>query len=349
MINFHKLLLIDTLISFFLATYFFYVVIYKKNKFLNIFSKKKSELNMHTVPVAQNGGVIIIILFLINISINYFFFEKNYNLLNLELINRFYIIPISLIVLLLTSLIDFKYKLSPIIRLFVHIIVCYTSLALIKFPIISTDLVPLKIQFLVVLIFWVYLINTSNFIDGIDGMLTVNMLGLIACIFLAYYFIGFKNFQIFYFAIILTPLLISFLIFNFPKAKIFMGDTGSISLGYIVGYFLIILFSEKKYFIFATAFIYPIIDIGVTIIRKSINKTYPWARLFDYFFLLPVIVHGKKHTYVLYKLILFITLIILLNFFVIKYNLNNKLCFIIILIINIYLLGLFNKFRKPKS
>jgi UDP-N-acetylmuramyl pentapeptide phosphotransferase/UDP-N-acetylglucosamine-1-phosphate transferase len=349
MLKFYDLIIINSITLFIISTVIFYLIIYKKqNFFFGFFQKKRGEIKLHSESVIQNGGLIIIFLFLIDLIINLIFFPKINYYFNVNSINRFYLIPLCIILLSITSILDYKFKLSPIIRLFVHLFVCYISLALIKFPIIPVEILPLKIQFFTVLIFWVYVINATNFIDGIDGMLSVNLLNFIFCIVVIFLLSGTKNLKVFYFSIILLPLILSFIIFNSPKAKIFMGDVGSIPIGYLVGYFLIMLLIEKKYFIFLTGFLYPLLDVSLTILRKIINKTYPWARLFDYFFLLPVIKGRKKHSFVLKKIIIVSIITVISNYLVTYYDSHYTSFFIIVFGLNIYLIYLFNKFRMKE-
>ena len=347
--NIINTIIINSITVFIISTIIFYFIIYKKNNLLfSFFQKKKDDMKMHSKPVAQNGGLIIIFFFLANLIINLTFFSEINNHFNITSINRHYILFLSLILLTIISILDYKFKIHPIVRLSVHFFICYISLTLVNFPIIPIDILPLKLQFFIVCIFWVYVINATNFIDGIDGMLSINLLNLILCIVLTFLLIGIKHSKILYFALILLPLILSFLIFNFPKAKIFMGDTGSIPLGYLVGYLLIELLIEKEYFIFLTGFLYPLLDVSLTIIQKMINKIYPWARLFDYFFLAPVIKGGLKHSFVLKRIIGVSLITILSNFLINFYNFNYTIFLIIIFGLNIYLIYFFNKFRKKK-
>ena len=91
------------------------------------------------------------------------------------------------------------------------------------------------------------------------------------------------------------PLILAFLIFNKPKAKIFLNDVGSIPLGYIIGFCLLNTIQSGYWFVFMSIFLYFIMDVTYTLLRKIKNGYYPWARLFDYLFLQPVL-QGKKHT-----------------------------------------------------
>jgi UDP-N-acetylmuramyl pentapeptide phosphotransferase/UDP-N-acetylglucosamine-1-phosphate transferase len=81
--------------------------------------------------------------------------------------------------------------------------------------------------------------NSFNLIDGVDGL--AGSLGtLTTLIFGSYFFyIGELTYAVMAFA--LAGSLISFLIYNFPPAKIFMGDTGSLLLG-LVNAILVIKF-----------------------------------------------------------------------------------------------------------
>lgn len=76
------------------------------------------------------------------------------------------------------------------------------------------------------------LVNAFNLIDGINGL--AGGLGLIACLFYGTWFAltGFDSLSCLAFA--LAGALLGFLFYNFGKAKIFMGDTGSMLIGFIV-------------------------------------------------------------------------------------------------------------------
>jgi hypothetical protein len=127
-----------------------------------------------------------------------------------------------------------------------------------------------------------------------------------------------------------------------------MGDSGSIPLGYLMGYMIINLFIEKEYFLCFAGFVYPLLDVGITIVRKIKNKIYPWARLFDYYFLLPVIKGGLSPVFVLKRIIFLFFITSISNFFIITFKINYIFFIPIIFFLNIYYLYLFNNFREKK-
>lgn len=81
--------------------------------------------------------------------------------------------------------------------------------------------------------------NSFNLIDGVDGL--AGSLGLLTTLVFGSYFFYIGQFTYAVMAFALAGSLISFLIYNFPPAKIFMGDTGSLLLG-LVNSILVIKF-----------------------------------------------------------------------------------------------------------
>ncbi|QLY27057.1 glycosyltransferase family 4 protein [Bdellovibrio sp. KM01] len=78
----------------------------------------------------------------------------------------------------------------------------------------------------------VALINAFNLIDGVDGL--AGGLGIIAAIFFGIWFTIASSPTMTILSFSLAGSLLGFLIYNFRKAKIFMGDTGSMILGFII-------------------------------------------------------------------------------------------------------------------
>ena len=115
--------------------------------------------------------------------------------------------------LITISLVSFKDDIKPIdplLRLLIHLICVYVSIASIN---ISYFPIPLKVGMLIGIIVWIYLINITNFIDGSDGFCAVNTI---------FFFIGLlviDNYVIHlfssHFAYILVPILLVFLLYNF--------------------------------------------------------------------------------------------------------------------------------------
>ena len=80
-----------------------------------------------------------------------------------------------------------------------------------------------------VLLCFLFVINGANLIDGFNGLLTINL--IIINIILTYININNGNLEFSILLISQIIILFSFLLFNFPNAKIFLGDSGAYTLG----------------------------------------------------------------------------------------------------------------------
>lgn len=88
----------------------------------------------------------------------------------------------------------------------------------------------------VVAIFYlIWLLNLYNFMDGIDGLASVEAICVCAGGAFLYYMMGNQNAM--WPLLCLAATVLGFLFWNFPPAKIFMGDAGSGFLGMILGVF----------------------------------------------------------------------------------------------------------------
>ncbi|MDY8022637.1 MraY family glycosyltransferase [Paenibacillus polymyxa] len=123
-------------------------------------------------------------------------------------------------------------------------------------------------------IFWIVgVTNAINLIDGLDG-LAAGVSGIaIGTIFVMSVLMG--NYMVAMLCLVLLGSIIGFLFFNFHPAKIFMGDTGSLFLGFCLAMLSMLGFKQ----IAIVSFITPLIIIGVplsdtffAIIRRKLQK-----------------------------------------------------------------------------
>ncbi len=92
-----------------------------------------------------------------------------------------------------------------------------------------------SINILITYIWIIGLTNAINMLDNMDGLTTgIVIIALLAVMSYAF-LIGLSPFPAFYIGGVLSAALLGFWFFNFPPASIFMGDSGSLSIGYLVG------------------------------------------------------------------------------------------------------------------
>lgn len=109
-------------------------------------------------------------------------------------------------------------------------------------------------------ILWIVgITNAINLIDGLDGLAAG--VSTIACITLAVMAMIMGNGFVIAMASILAAASLGFLLFNFHPAKIFMGDTGALFLGFMISVIALLGFKNVT----IISFIIPIIMLGVPI------------------------------------------------------------------------------------
>ncbi|MCX7862846.1 MAG: undecaprenyl/decaprenyl-phosphate alpha-N-acetylglucosaminyl 1-phosphate transferase [Bacteroidales bacterium] len=92
--------------------------------------------------------------------------------------------------------------------------------------------VPTLLQPVIIAIFIVLYINAFNLIDGMDGL--AGGLATINFMIFGLFNFHFGNYSLAWLCFAITGALLGFLVYNMHPAKIFMGDTGSMSLGFLL-------------------------------------------------------------------------------------------------------------------
>ena len=123
-------------------------------------------------------------------------------------------------------------------------------------------------------VFWIVgAINAFNLIDGLDGLATG--LALIAAIGMggALFFIGYPQATLTYF--VFAGACLAFLRYNFHPASVFLGDTGSMYIGYTLSSLALTMKSSDSLFVSVgvpiLAMGVPIFDTALAIIRRTLR------------------------------------------------------------------------------
>tara|TARA_Y100000389_G_C17390874_1_gene479807 strand:+ start:247 stop:1233 length:987 start_codon:yes stop_codon:yes gene_type:complete len=192
-----------------------------------------SKRKIHLKATAYTGGIII--------SLIYLFALKIFNL-NIKELNM--IISVSFLISIV-GFIDDKYHLNAGGKLSLQIIsvlylIAFENLNLTHigdYNYFKLELGTFSIPFTLLCV--LYLINSFNYFDGIDGTLSFTFASILLILF---FLIPDKNIRI-YLIILLIPV-VTFLLFNFSLLKLpklFLGDSGSLLLGFIISFLLIFI------------------------------------------------------------------------------------------------------------
>lgn len=182
-----------------------------------------NERSSHTTPTPHGGGIAIVLTWFGGISYLY---------VNNLVVSELYFALIVGLVLSVVSFLDDVYELDPRTRILVQLIVSMLGIYLLgglqKIDIGFIVLENKMIINILAVIATIWFINLYNFLDGIDGHAGSE------AIFLALSGYMFFSNQVY---LILAVSVLGFLVWNWHKAKIFMGDVSSTLLGYNVAIF----------------------------------------------------------------------------------------------------------------
>lgn len=189
---------------------------------------------------------------------------------------------------------DDIYQLRPIVKLALQLVA-------IAFFAVGDDLVvrnlygflniyelPIGVDYFLTFFIGVFMINAFNLCDGIDGLAA--MLGVVVtvCYGTIFYIIG--DYLFLSFCVILIGCLFAFLRFNLPlKNKVFMGDTGSLFLGFMFYLFTMYFVTNKSVILSVFVphksliplvalciFIVPILDSGSVFFSRAWHRKSPF-------------------------------------------------------------------------
>jgi UDP-GlcNAc:undecaprenyl-phosphate GlcNAc-1-phosphate transferase len=183
------------------------------------------------------------------------------------------------IIIIITGVADDMKEISPKVKLFGQIL---AALIVTVYGDLNLEFINLpfggKIEFgilsIPITMFWIIgITNAINLIDGLDGLAAgVSSIALLSIAGMAMIM---GNIYVMVIALILAASSIGFLVYNFHPAKIFMGDTGALFLGYMISVLSLLGFKNVTFI----SLIIPIIILGVpisdtffAIIRRLVNK-----------------------------------------------------------------------------
>ena len=194
--------------------------------------------HIHTRLIPRLGGIAILLGFIF--SQLYFILELPFSRDPME---AYYLLIFSILVLFLLGLLDDMVNIKPNLKFFIQLLVAIILVwrADIRidsfFGIFGVHDLPLSISYAFSITVIVFFVNAYNIIDGLDGLSCSVGLYVLACFTLIFMFNKVHIDTMLSFSAM--GCLFGFWLFNKPPAKIFMGDSGTLSIGLLLAYFSI--------------------------------------------------------------------------------------------------------------
>ena len=221
---------------------------------------------MHDIPVPIGGGWAIVPLVLLAwIAFSWPIEDK-----------LIWVVLSCTLILALLSWMDDRRHLNQLVRLILQSIAIGAVLTLLPDnKSVFSDSWPLWADRLLTGLCWLWFVNLFNFMDGMDGLAGVEILFISSGFVLIGLVIGLEK-PVLHVVTVLAGATVGFLWWNWHPAKIFLGDIGSISIGFLLGWLLIQL-AMSGYLIAALLLpAYFITDASLTILKRILNKEPFW-------------------------------------------------------------------------
>ena len=187
-------------------------------------------------------------------------------------------------VLGLLSWLDDLRGLPPAVRLAGQVLAVAAALITVPLPgAVFWGGLPPSVDLLAAGVLWVWYINLFNFMDGIDGITGVETVSTGIGVAVAVLVAGFAV-PLGAFGWIAAAAAAGFLVWNWQPAKIFLGDVGSVPLGFLLGWMLLWLAAVGQG---AAALIiagYYLTDATVTLVRRAARGEKVWRAHREHFY-----------------------------------------------------------------
>jgi UDP-GlcNAc:undecaprenyl-phosphate GlcNAc-1-phosphate transferase len=298
---------------------------------LNITDKPGSRSSHNNATITGSGVVFSINLLIINFWLN----------LDLPI---FFILGLFSVVF-----VSYWDDIKPIRHTYRFIIQLISLIFLVSVVYIDTDksLIELFPVWIAAIIFGIGVLNAFNFIDGINGMLGLS--SLVILISLAYINFNLTNSSGLNITFVEQNSIyaaigacVIFLIYNLrAKAKTFMGDAGSIGLGFIILFFIYQLIATTGNIAYLLLFSVIGIDSGLTVIFKLLLKQNIFVPHRDFLFkrLVHVGKYGHVRISVIYALVQAIINVVIIKLPIIKgvYDQISTIFIVVLVLVATYI------------
>lgn len=291
-----------------------------------------SARRAHAKKTPRGGGLAFVLIFSIALPIFEYMMRGSCSGA-IDILQIF--LPISLI----SFWDDVSHVMVPL-RLFVHIICSSLAIMWLVHPhtILHYE-IPMSLDLAIGAFALLTFLNVYNFLDGIDGITVSESMHLSCTILLlcAVRYDIIPNVDIIIMvATIILGWSFGFIYFNWQPAKIFLGDVGSISLGFLLGVCLLTIASAsaKLFAACVIAALYYIADGGMTILIRLVKGEKIWEPHLQHFFQ-KAVRNGKSHKRVVRRIMKCNILLMLFAVNSLYYPVLSIVCAILIVMVTL--------------
>ncbi|KZB66962.1 UDP-N-acetylmuramyl pentapeptide phosphotransferase [Thalassospira lucentensis] len=247
-----------------------------------LYLRRKAILDMpnhrssHAVPTPRGGGLAVtpLLVFMVGAV---FVWSGNADLPQ-------WVMLAAAAALGMLSWFDDRHDLSPAIRFACQFVAVIVGVFAIDSPVLQ-GLVPMWLDRILVVLAWVWFLNLFNFMDGIDGITGVEAGSIGLGIFILALLAPLPEFvDLGYIGLGVLSIMTGFLIWNWHPAKLFLGDVGSVPLGFVLGWLLLELAARGAWMPALILPSYYLLDATFTLIKRGLRGEKVWQAHREHFY-----------------------------------------------------------------
>jgi UDP-N-acetylmuramyl pentapeptide phosphotransferase/UDP-N-acetylglucosamine-1-phosphate transferase len=231
----------------------------------------------HVTPTPRGGGIAVVFMLVIGLLIA----DINYG------------IVLAVLLLAAVSLMDDIIGVPALVRFLVQVMAVSIPLSMLHHPVLS-EFLPGWLDTLLLAILWIWFTNLFNFMDGIDGISAAEMIAIGAGLVLITSLAGSFPDALSAYSLVIAAAACGFLWWNWHPAKIFLGDVGSIPIGFLLGYILLLAMQEGYGYAVAILPAYYLSDSTITLLKRLWRGKKIWVAHSEHYYQ-QAVRKGRRH------------------------------------------------------
>src|SRR3954447_9387288 len=224
----------------------------------------------HSEPTPQGGGIAVVAATLAGIWLGITFLP-----LDGAASRQFLALTGASMLLALVGAIDDIRGLGALPRLLIQALAVGAVIAVLPLDFSTVAQFPLWLERALLLLGGIWLVNLTNFMDGIDWMTVAEIVPVTAGVALLG-LIGAAPAPVVLVAIALLGATVGFAPFNRPVARLFLGDVGSLPIGLLLGWLMLMLAGRDNLAAAILLPLYYLADATITLLRRLIRHEAVW-------------------------------------------------------------------------
>jgi UDP-N-acetylmuramyl pentapeptide phosphotransferase/UDP-N-acetylglucosamine-1-phosphate transferase len=303
-------------------------------KLKNLYDKPE-ERKIHTSKTPRLGGMAIFVAF----SLSALLFGDFTGISGTKYIG------FALIILFFSGLKDDVIILSPLKKLYTQLLAAglVTSIGAVRLNdlhgVFGVNEIPMEMGIALSMFMIIVITNSVNLIDGVDGL--AGSLTFIISATYGYFFYLNGDTEWMLLSLTLSGAILGFLFFNFSPAKIFMGDAGSLTIGFLISIFTIHFIESNAPSIAGIGrltsapgialaiLVVPLYDTLRVFILRSLNRTSPFKADKNHLHHW-LIKNGQSH-----KQVTFILSLVNILFILIAFSIKDNHAYLVIFVVSV--------------